>query len=73
MATVKDLRDLLEEYAPEDQIIFQLFTRDHAEFTTGEIKPEEWDQMVKIFDHDPIDTEAFGLHDLLDQAREAVK
>jgi hypothetical protein len=71
MATVKDLRDLLEEYAPEDKIIFQLFTRDHAEFSIGSIKPEEWDRMVKLFDDNPIDTEAFGLWDLHDQAKEA--
>ena len=73
MATVKDLRDLLEEYAPEDKIICSLFIRDHAEIITGKIKPEEWDQMVQIFDRNPIEPEAFGLHDLLDQAREAVK
>lgn len=70
MATVKDLRDLLEEYAPEDQIIFQLFARDHAEACIGEeIKPEAWDRMVKLFDDNPINSEAFGLWDLHDQAK----
>ena len=70
MATVKDLRDLLEEYAPEDQIIFQLFTRDHAtDCIGGEIKPEAWDRMVKLFDDNPINSEAFGLWDLHDQAK----
>lgn len=66
---IKEVKEILEEYNPEDQILIQFWVKDHIEESIGEITPNEWARMVELFDKYPPDNDSFMFVDLHSRAK----
>jgi hypothetical protein len=72
MTTVADAIKNLMELDPNEEIMIQWFTKEHAEYMDEEnpIPQEQWEMAVRLFDKDAPDAEAFGLQHCIDEAGE---
>jgi hypothetical protein len=72
MTTVADAIKNLMELDPNEEIMIQWFTKEHAEYMDEEnpIPQEQWEMAVRLFDKDAPDAEAFGLQYCIDEAGE---
>jgi len=70
MTTVADTIKSLMELDPNEEIMIQWFTKEHAEYMDEEIPKEQWEMAVRLFDKNPPGAEEFGLQYCIDEAGE---
>ena len=68
MTTVADAIKNLMELDPNEEIMIQWFSKEHAEYMDEEIPEEQWNEAVRLFDKNSPGAEEFGLQYLLDEA-----
>ena len=70
MTTVADTIKSLMELDPNEEIMIQWFTKEHAEYMDEEnpIPKEQWEMAVRLFDKNPPGAEEFGLQYCIDEA-----
>ena len=70
MTRVADVIKSLMELDPNEEIMIQWFTKEHAEYMDEDnpYSKEVWEEAVRLFDKDAPGAEEFGLQHCLDEA-----
>ena len=70
MTTVADAIKNLMELDPNEEIMIQWFSKEHAEYMDEDnpYSKEVWEEAVRLFDKDAPGAEEFGLQQCLDEA-----
>lgn len=74
LTTAKEIADHFAKQDPNEQFIWQAFSRDDIESWSGDVKltESEWEMVVRLYDKEPATYEDFGIEYLIEIARERV-
>ena len=69
---VQDAIKNLSELNPDEEIMIQWFTKEHADYIEEDnpLPQEQWDMAVRLFDKNSPDAEDFGMQYCIDEAGE---
>lgn len=72
MATVREVINYFQGLDPDEEVLWQAFTREHIEDVSGALSDEVWELVVLLYDKNPASDEDFGIGELIDIATERV-